>query len=193
MLSSSTTSTGPQLHREHIFFFCASYLANKWEQVQGGWWRTWGAKRCGGLACAAAKTSIESKENNTYCVSTTILFLDMFSCSRNNTYLCIDTKLSTVVGHCNKLRMAYYQEGENDEIMHIFAASCGYIRGCDAALKMTLSQGRVKCKNGKMIRTSLVWIQAHPHGAIRRNISNTVNSFWCPTRSAEPCCIQIDA
>jgi hypothetical protein len=106
-------------------------------------------------ACAVAKTSIESKENNTYCVSTTILFLDMFSCSRNNTYLCIDTKLSTLVGHCNKPWMAYYQEGENDEIMHIFAASYDYIRGCDAALKMTLSQGRVKCKNGKMIRTSL--------------------------------------
>jgi hypothetical protein len=53
-------------------------------------------------ACAAAKTLMESKENNTY--------------------LCINTKLSTVVGHGNKLRMACHQEGENDEIMHMFAA-----------------------------------------------------------------------
>ena len=79
-------------------------------------------------ACAEAKTSMESKENNTDCVSATPLFLDMFPCSRNNTYLWIDTKLSTVVGHWNKPRTACHQEGEKDEIMHIFSIPIVYIR-----------------------------------------------------------------
>jgi hypothetical protein len=38
-------------------------------------------------ACAEAKISMESNENNTHCVSATPLFLDMFPCSMNNTYL----------------------------------------------------------------------------------------------------------
>jgi hypothetical protein len=29
------------------------------------------------------------------------------------------------------------------------------------------------------MRTSLAWIQSHPHGAILRHILNTVNSFLC--------------
>jgi hypothetical protein len=84
-------------------------------------------------ACATAKTLMESMENNTY--------------------LCINTKLSTVVGHWNKPRMACHHEGEKDEIMHMFATSGAYIRmlpwpppfatmrrqDCDASLKITLS------------------------------------------------------
>jgi hypothetical protein len=30
-----------------------------------------------------------------------------------------------------------------------------------------------------MMRTCLSWIQPHPHGAILRHLSNTVNSFLC--------------
>jgi hypothetical protein len=30
-----------------------------------------------------------------------------------------------------------------------------------------------------MMRTSLVWIQPHPHGVILRHILNTVNSLLC--------------
>jgi hypothetical protein len=78
-------------------------------------------------ASVATKTSIKSKKNSTHCASTTLLFLDMFPCSRNNTYLCIDTKLSTVVGHWNNSGMACYHEGENNEIMHIFVAPGAYI------------------------------------------------------------------
>jgi hypothetical protein len=78
-------------------------------------------------ACAAAKTSIKSKENSTHYVFATPLFLDMFLCSMNNTYLCINTKLSTIVSHWNKSRMDCHQEGENDEIMHIFAIGCLYL------------------------------------------------------------------
>jgi hypothetical protein len=106
-------------------------------------------------ACVAAKTSMESKEFNTHCVFATPLFLDMFPCSRNKTYLCIDTKLSTVVGRYNQPRIACHQEGENDEIMHMFATLVAYIRmppwpppfmimgrqGGDVALKITLSRG----------------------------------------------------
>jgi hypothetical protein len=54
-----------------------------------------------------------------------------------------------------KPRMVYFQEGENDEIMLMFAASGAYIQmtpwpppftimgihGCGAVLKMTLSRG----------------------------------------------------
>jgi hypothetical protein len=77
-------------------------------------------------ACAVAKTSMESKENNTNCVSVTTLFLYIFPYSRNNTYLCIHTKLCIVVGHWNKLTTACHQ-GENDEIMHMFAILVVYI------------------------------------------------------------------
>jgi hypothetical protein len=62
---------------------------------------------------------------------------------------------------------------DTDEIMHMFAASGVYIemspwpppftmmgrQGYDAALKITLSRGQLKCKNGRMIRTYLSWIQ----------------------------------
>ena len=96
------------------------------------------------------------------------------------------TKLSIVVGHWNKPRTACQQEGENDEIMHMFAAPDAFIRippwpppftimgghGGDAVLKMALSRGRLKCKKGRMMRTSLAWIQP-------RHILNTVNSFLC--------------
>jgi hypothetical protein len=85
------------------------------------------------------------------------------------------------------------QEGENDEIMHIFVASSVYIQmspwpppftmmgrqGCDAALKITLSRGSLKCKKGRMMRTCLSWIQSHPHGAILRYLLNMVNLFLC--------------
>jgi hypothetical protein len=100
-------------------------------------------------ACTAAKTSMASKENNTY--------------------LCINTKLSTVVGHWNNPRMARHQEEENDEIIHMFVVPVAYIRMspwpppftlmgrqcCDAVLKMTLSRGLLKCTKGRMMRTSL--------------------------------------
>jgi hypothetical protein len=86
-------------------------------------------------ACAAAKTSMESKENNTY--------------------LCIDTKLSIAVGHWNKSRMTCHQEGENDDILHMLVVPVANIRmppwppsftimgrqGCDTTLKMTFSRG----------------------------------------------------
>jgi hypothetical protein len=45
------------------------------------------------------------------------------------------------------------------------------------ALKITLSQGGLKCKKGRMMRIWLSWIQPHPHGAILRHLLNTVNSF----------------
>jgi hypothetical protein len=50
-------------------------------------------------------------------------------------------------------------------------------QGCDAAMKMTLSQGQLKCKKGKMTRTSLAWIRPHYLGAILRHILNMVISF----------------
>jgi hypothetical protein len=50
-------------------------------------------------------------------------------------------------------------------------------QGCDAALKMTLSRGWLKFK--KRMRTSVAWIQSHPHEAILRHITNTVISFLC--------------
>jgi hypothetical protein len=92
--------------------------------------------------------------------------------------------------------MACHQEGENDETMHMFAASGAYIQmppwpppfmimerqGC-VALKMTLSQGRLKCKKERMMRTSLAWIQPHPHGVILRYFLNTVNSFLCSSNN----------
>jgi hypothetical protein len=142
-------------------------------------------------ACAAAKASMKSKENNTHCVSTTPLFLDLFPCSRNNTYLCFDTNLSIVVGHWNKSRTACHQQVKNDEIMHMFAIPIVYIRmplwplpfttmgrqGYDAALKMSLSREQLKCNKGRMMRISHTWIQPHHHRAILRHILNTVNLF----------------
>jgi hypothetical protein len=52
-------------------------------------------------------------------------------------------------------------------------------QGCDAILKMILSQRRLKCKKGRMMRISLAWIRPHTHEAIIRHILNTVNSFLC--------------
>jgi hypothetical protein len=52
-------------------------------------------------------------------------------------------------------------------------------QGCGVALKMTFSRGQLKCKKRRRMRTSVAWIQPHPHGAILRHISNTVNSFLC--------------
>jgi hypothetical protein len=52
-------------------------------------------------------------------------------------------------------------------------------QGCGAALKMTLSRGRLKYKKWRMMMTSVAWIQPRPHGAILRHISNTVISFLC--------------
>jgi hypothetical protein len=49
---------------------------------------------------------------------------------------------------------------------------------CDAALKMTLSRGQLKCKKRRRRMTSITWIP-HPHEAILRHISNTVISFCC--------------
>jgi hypothetical protein len=92
-----------------------------------------------------------------------------------------------------KPKTVCFQEGENNEIMHLFATSGVYIQmspwpppfimmgrqGCGDALKMTLSRGWLKCKKRRMMRTSIAWIQSHPHGAIIRHISNTVISFLC--------------
>jgi phosphoribosylanthranilate isomerase len=47
---------------------------------------------------------------------------------------------------------------------------------CGAALKMTLSQGRPKCKKRRR-RTSVAWIQPQSHRAILRHNSNMVISF----------------
>jgi hypothetical protein len=52
-------------------------------------------------------------------------------------------------------------------------------QGCGATLKMTLSRGQLKCKKRMMMRTSVAWIQPHPHGTILRHISNMVISFFC--------------
>jgi hypothetical protein len=75
--------------------------------------------------------------------------------------------------------------------MHMFAALGANIQmppwpppfmimgrqGCNTVLKMTLSRGRLKCKKGGMMRTSLAWIQPHPHEAILRHIWIMVNLF----------------
>jgi hypothetical protein len=92
-----------------------------------------------------------------------------------------------------KQRTVFFQEEENNKIMHMFAISGVYIQisslpppfmmmgrqGCGTPLKMTLSRGWLKCKKRRRMRTSVVWIQPHPHGAILRHISNTVISFLC--------------
>jgi hypothetical protein len=76
--------------------------------------------------------------------------------------------------------MVCFQEGENDEIIHIFATSGVYIemspwpppftimgsQGYVVALNITLSRGRLKCMKGGMMRTCLSWIQPHPNVAI---------------------------
>jgi hypothetical protein len=75
----------------------------------------------------------------------------------------------------------------------MFAASGVYIKmspwpppftmlgrqGYAAALKITFSQGRLKCNKGRMMRTCLSCVQPRPHGAILRHLLNTVNSFLC--------------
>jgi hypothetical protein len=84
------------------------------------------------------------------------------------------TKLRTVVGHWNKPRIACCQEGENDEIVHMFAAPGAFVRISpwtppftimggygDEDLKITFSRVRLKCKKGRITRTSLIWIQPH--------------------------------
>jgi hypothetical protein len=89
--------------------------------------------------------------------------------------------------------MVCFQEGENDEIMNMFAASGVYIemapwpppfmmmerQGYAVALKITLGRGRLQCKNERMIWTFISRIQPHPHGAILRHLLNMVNSFLC--------------
>jgi hypothetical protein len=97
-------------------------------------------------------------------------------------------------------------ELEGDEIMHIFDASGVYIQmsprpppftmigkqGYAAALKITLSQGWLKCKE-RMMRTWHSWIQPHPHGAILRHLLNTVSSFLCSsTNYFENCLLSND-
>jgi hypothetical protein len=103
------------------------------------------------------------------------------------------TTTTTVSIHHLESRMTQNQEGKNNEIMHIFAASGVSIemsprpppftmmerQGCVAALKITLSRERLKYKKGRMMSTCLLWIQPHPHGAILRHLLNMVNSFLC--------------
>jgi hypothetical protein len=97
---SSITSTCSQLVGEHIFVsFSVPNILQRNENKSKEYDEIIHTFAC---ACAATKTLMESKENNTY--------------------LCIDTKLSTVVGHWNKPRMTCHQEGENDEIIHTFLA-----------------------------------------------------------------------
>jgi hypothetical protein len=80
MPSSSTTSTCPQLDGEHIFvsFSTPNILQTNENKAKDyyGWLEE--LKDVEVNSCAAAKTSMESKENNMHCVSTTPLFLDMF-------------------------------------------------------------------------------------------------------------------
>jgi hypothetical protein len=74
--------------------------------------------------------------------------------------------------HHLESRTTQIQGGENDEIMHKFPALGVYIQmstwpppftmmrrqGCVVALKITLSQGRLKCMKGRMMWTYLSWI-----------------------------------
>jgi hypothetical protein len=101
MPSSSTTYMGLQLDGEHIFVSSSApnillINENKSKDYDEGLEEI---KDIEANACAVGKTSMDSKENNTHCLSGTPLFLDMSPCSRNNTYLFIDNKLSIVVGH----------------------------------------------------------------------------------------------
>jgi hypothetical protein len=89
MPSSSTSSMYQQLDEEHIFvsFFMPNILQtneNKSMEYDEGLEEL---RDVEANACATPKTSMKSKENNTHCVSATSLFLDMFPCSMNNTYL----------------------------------------------------------------------------------------------------------
>jgi acyl-CoA reductase-like NAD-dependent aldehyde dehydrogenase len=82
------------------------------------------------------------------------------------------TATTTIRIHHLESRMTQNQEGENDEIMHMFDASGVYIQmspwrppfimlgrqGCAIALKITLSRGQLKCKKGRMMRICLSWI-----------------------------------
>jgi hypothetical protein len=52
-------------------------------------------------------------------------------------------------------------------------------QGYAIVLKITLSQGRLKCKKESMMRTYLSWIQPYPHGAILIHLLNMVHSFLC--------------
>jgi hypothetical protein len=77
--------------------------------------------------------------------------------------------------------------------MNMFAASGVYIemfpwpppfmmmkrQGYAVDLKITVSGERLKCKNGRMMRTCLSLIQPQPHIAVLRHLLNTVNSFLC--------------
>jgi hypothetical protein len=71
---------------------------------------------------------------------------------------------------CIKPRMACHKEQEEDEIKAILGANIRVppwpppftIRGGHgvvAVWKMNLSRGRLKCKKGRMMRASLLWIQ----------------------------------
>jgi hypothetical protein len=71
---------------------------------------------------------------------------------------------------CIKLRTACHKEQEDDEIKATPGANIRVppwpppftIRGGHGSVavwKMNLSQGRLKCKKGRMMRTSLLWIQ----------------------------------
>jgi hypothetical protein len=76
--------------------------------------------------------------------------------------------------------------------MNMFAASGVYVemspwpqpftmmerQGYPAALKITLSRGRLKCKNGRMMRTFLSWIQPHLYGATLRHLLITVTRSY---------------
>jgi hypothetical protein len=44
---------------------------------------------------------------------------------------------------------------------------------------MVISSGPHGAKRAAVMRTSIAWIQAHPHGAILKHISNMVISFLC--------------
>jgi hypothetical protein len=121
--SSLTTCMGLQLDGEYIFVsFSMRNILQTNENNSKEYDGLEELKDVEASACAVAKTSRESKENNTHCLYSTPLFLHMSPCSRNNAYPCTDTKLSTIVGHWNKTRTTCCQEGDNDEIMHMFAA-----------------------------------------------------------------------
>jgi hypothetical protein len=103
------------------------------------------------------------------------------------------TATTTISIHHLESRMTQNQEGENYEIMHLFAASGVYIQMsprpppftmmgrqvCVVALKLTLSQRWIKCKKGRIMRACLSWIQPHSHVAILKHLLNMVNSILC--------------
>jgi hypothetical protein len=105
------------------------------------------SKQCGNVAhqSNAAEQIQCSKENNIYCVFATPLFLDIFPYSRNTTYLCIDAKYNTFVGQWNMFVVP-----DSYILMPPWSPPITIIgrQGC-VALKMTLSQRRLNCKNGE--------------------------------------------